>query len=29
MELDLETIVHAIMFAVAFGAMALSFLEDS
>ena len=29
MELDFETILHGIMFVVAFGVMAISFLDDS
>ena len=29
MELDFETIAQAIMFVIAFAAMAISFLEDS
>lgn len=29
MDLDLETTIHAVLFVVAFGAMAVSFLKDT
>lgn len=29
MEFDLETVLHAVMFVIAFTAMAVSFLDDS
>lgn len=29
MELDLETIIHGVFFVIAFGVLAISFLNDS